>query len=30
MLEVVSHGLMGLASMVVIAFCVVCGEDVAS
>ena len=30
MLEVVSHGLTGLASMVVIAFCVVCGEDVAS
>jgi hypothetical protein len=29
MLELVSYGLTGLASMVVVVFCVVCGEDAA-
>jgi hypothetical protein len=29
MLELVSYGLTGLASMVVVAFCVVCGENAA-
>jgi hypothetical protein len=29
MLELVSYGLTGLASMVVVAFCVVCSEDAA-
>jgi len=29
MLELVSYGLTGLASTVVVAFCVVCGDDAA-